>query len=161
MTPEGCIDGTLVIELADGWGAGSVAIRLLSKLGARVLKLGPPEGDRLRLIGPRAAERTTDDAENDCRANGIPAGRVQGMEEIAENAHTWARDMQLELEHLTIGPLKLLRPPFKSKRSPGVVESTAPNTGQHTQDVLSELLGFEKEMLDAISKNGVIGGPEL
>jgi len=26
---------------------------------------------------------------------------------------------------------------------------------------LSELLGFEKEMLDAISKNGVIGGPEL
>ena len=56
MTPEGCIDGTLVIELADGWSAGSVAGRLLSELGARVLKLEPPEGDRLRLIEPRAAD---------------------------------------------------------------------------------------------------------
>ena len=161
MTPEGCIDGTLVIELADGWSAGSVVGRLLSELGARVLKLGPPEGDRLRLIGPRAAERTTDDAENDCRANGIPAGRVQGMEEIAKNAHTWARDMLLELEHPTSGPLKLLGSPFKSTKSPGVVESTAPDIGQHTRDVLSELLGYDEEMLDALSKNGVIGGPEL
>ena len=106
-----------------------------------------------------AAERTTGDAENDCRANGIPAGRVQGMGEIAENAHTWARDMLLELEHPTSGPLKLLGSPFKSTRSPGVVKSTAPDIGQHTQDVLSELLGYDKEMLDALSKSGVIGGP--
>ena len=106
-----------------------------------------------------AAERTTDDAENDCHANGIPAGRVQGMEEIAKNAHTWARDMLLELEHPTSGPLKLLGSPFKSTRSPGVMESTAPDIGQHTRDVLSELLGYDKEMLDALSKSGVIGGP--
>ena len=52
MTPDGCIEGTLVIELADGWSAGSVAGRLLSELGARVVKLEPSDGDRLRHIGP-------------------------------------------------------------------------------------------------------------
>ena len=81
------------------------------------------------------------------------------MGEIAENAHTWARDMLLELEHPTSGPLKLLGSPFKSTRSPGIVKSTAPDIGQHTRDVLSELLGYDKEMLDALSKSGVISGP--
>ena len=56
MTPEGCIDGTLVIELADGWSAGSVTGRLLSELGARVVKLEPSDGDRLRHIGPQTTE---------------------------------------------------------------------------------------------------------
>ena len=52
MASDGCIDGTLVIELADGWSAGAVAGRLLSELGARVIKLEPADGDRLRHIGP-------------------------------------------------------------------------------------------------------------
>ncbi len=56
MTPEGCIDGTLVVELADGWSAGSIAGRLLSELGARVVKLEPSDGDRLRRIGPQTTE---------------------------------------------------------------------------------------------------------
>ena len=50
MAVQGCIDGTLVIELADGWSAGAVAGRLLSELGARVIKLEPAGGDRLRHI---------------------------------------------------------------------------------------------------------------
>ncbi|MEE2689065.1 MAG: CoA transferase [Pseudomonadota bacterium] len=54
MAVQGCIDGTLVIELADGWSAGAVAGRLLSELGARVIKLEPASGDRLRHIGPDA-----------------------------------------------------------------------------------------------------------
>lgn len=54
MASPSCIEDTLVIEIADGWSAGSVASRLLSELGARVVKLEPPKGDRLRHIGPGA-----------------------------------------------------------------------------------------------------------
>ena len=52
MSQTGCIDGMLVIEIADGWSAGAVAGRLLSELGARVIKIEPPQGDRLRRLGP-------------------------------------------------------------------------------------------------------------
>ena len=52
MASPFCIEDTLVLEIADGWSAGAVAGRLLSELGARVVKLEPPEGDRLRHIGP-------------------------------------------------------------------------------------------------------------
>ena len=54
MRSPSCIEDALVIEIADGWSAGAVTGRLLSELGARVLKLEPPEGDRLRHIGPGA-----------------------------------------------------------------------------------------------------------
>lgn len=57
-TPQ-CIDGTLVVELADGWCAAAVAGRLLSELGARVIKLEPPEGDRLHRQQPNEAGRTS------------------------------------------------------------------------------------------------------
>lgn len=50
----GCIDGTLVVELAEGWCAAAIAGRLLSELGARVIKIEPPEGDRLRRQPPGA-----------------------------------------------------------------------------------------------------------
>ena len=50
-----CIDGTLVIELAEGWCAAAIAGRLLSELGARVVKVEPPAGDRLRGQPPDAA----------------------------------------------------------------------------------------------------------
>lgn len=52
MSEIGCIDGMLAIEIADGWSAGAVAGRLLSELGARVIKIEPPQGDRLRRLGP-------------------------------------------------------------------------------------------------------------
>ena len=52
MSEPACIEDTLVIEIADGWSAGAVAGRLLSELGARVIKIEPPEGDRLRRTGP-------------------------------------------------------------------------------------------------------------
>ena len=55
MVSPSCIEDTLIIEIADGWSAGAVAGRLLSELGARVVKLEPPDGDRLRHIGPSAS----------------------------------------------------------------------------------------------------------
>ena len=104
-----------------------------------------------------ARTRTTDAALAACSAAGIPAGRVQSMAEIAGNPHTWARGMLLELDHPVSGPLKLLGSPFKSDRAPGVTRCTAPAVGQHTREVLAELLGYDDETLNALAEEGVIG----
>lgn len=56
MGEAACIDGKCVIEIADGWSAGAIAGRLLSELGARVIKIEPPTGDRLRRLGPGAKD---------------------------------------------------------------------------------------------------------
>jgi crotonobetainyl-CoA:carnitine CoA-transferase CaiB-like acyl-CoA transferase len=79
------------------------------------------------------------------------------MAEIAEAPHTWSREMLVELDHPTSGPLKLLGSPFKSSQSPGVVARTAPDIGQHTREVLVELLGYDDATLTTLEKDGVIG----
>jgi CoA:oxalate CoA-transferase len=50
--------------LAEGWCAAAVAGRLLSELGARVIKVEPPEGDRLRRQPPNAADGTSPTFQN-------------------------------------------------------------------------------------------------
>lgn len=103
-----------------------------------------------------ARERSTEEAITECDRHGIPVGKVQSMAEIAENPHTWGRDMLVELEHPVSGPLKLLGSPFKSNRAPGVVARTAPDIGQDTRAVLLELLGYDDTELQRLADEGVI-----
>ncbi|MBI2862604.1 MAG: CoA transferase, partial [Chloroflexi bacterium] len=45
------LDGLMVVELAEGW-AGPLCGKLMVELGAEVIKVEPPKGDRLRSLGP-------------------------------------------------------------------------------------------------------------
>ena len=47
----GALDGVLVVDASEGV-AGGYAGRLLADLGAEVVKVEPPSGDRLRALGP-------------------------------------------------------------------------------------------------------------
>ncbi len=102
------------------------------------------------------AARSVDTAVEDCLACKVPAGRVQGMDDVAENPFTWEREILVSLQHPESGEVKILGSPFKSNRSPGVVSSAAPTVGQHTRDVLGGLLGYSDERIDALVADKVI-----
>lgn len=149
-------DGMIVVEVEtqrqlDG------ATRLLGLASCALADAKAREAEFDAAFAAWARERSTEAAEAICEEHGVPAGKVQSMAEIAENPHTWARDMLVELDHPVSGPLKLLGSPFKSNHAPGVVARTAPDIGQDTRAVLSELLGYDDEKLDALAQKGVIG----
>ena len=52
------LDGTTVVDCTEGVASG-YASWLLAALGARVLKIEQPDGDRLRQLGPFAADRSS------------------------------------------------------------------------------------------------------
>ena len=150
-------DGMIVIEVETQLQLDAVINMLnLEACSLEDAKLHEAEFDQ--HLKTWAASRDIEGALSECENQGIPAAKVQSMEEIAESAHTWDRDMLVELEHPVSGPLKLLGSPFKSNRAPGVVARTAPDIGQDTRAVLSELLGYDEEKLNTLSKNGVING---
>ena len=148
-------DGMIVIEVETQLQLDAVIDMLnLEACSLEDAKLRETEFDQ--CLKKWAACRDTKSALSECEHQGIPAAKVQSMEEIAESAHTWDREMLVELEHPVSGPLKLLGSPFKSNRAPGVVLRTAPDIGQDTWTVLTELLGYDEEKLNTLSKNGVI-----
>jgi crotonobetainyl-CoA:carnitine CoA-transferase CaiB-like acyl-CoA transferase len=149
-------DGMIVIEVETQTHLnGATALLGLPNCSLDTAKSREPEFDDALCVWVRST--TTEDAIATCDHHGVPAGKVQSMAEIAEAPHTWSREMLVELEHPTSGPLKLLGSPFKSSQSPGVVARTAPDIGQHTREVLAELLGYDDTTLKALENDGVIG----
>ena len=102
------------------------------------------------------SSRTTDESIAVLLAHSVPAGQVQGIDDVAENPFTWERDILVTLQHPESGPVKLLGSPFKSNRSPGVVDTPAPTVGQHTKQVLSEILGYSDARIDELTEKQVI-----
>jgi len=102
------------------------------------------------------SSRTTAESIAVLLAHSVPAGQVQGIDDVAENPFTWERDILVTLQHPESGPVKLLGSPFKSSRSPGVVDTPAPTVGQHTKQVLSEILGYSDARIDELTEKQVI-----
>ncbi len=77
-----------------------------------------------------------------------------------------AREMLVAVEHPVIGRFPLPNLPIKLSRTPGGIRGPSPGVGQHTGEVLRELLGLAEEEVAELAREGVVmqgdeHGPEL
>jgi crotonobetainyl-CoA:carnitine CoA-transferase CaiB-like acyl-CoA transferase len=78
-------------------------------------------------------------------AAGVPCGSVRTLEEVFADPQIAAREMAPQLEHMTIGALKMLGVPVKLSETAGAVRTPPPLLGQHTDEVLQRDLGIAAE----------------
>jgi crotonobetainyl-CoA:carnitine CoA-transferase CaiB-like acyl-CoA transferase len=90
---------------------------------------------------------------------GVPCGPVHDMLEALEDPQTLARDMVVEVEHATLGPVKTIGLPVKFSQTPGKVRSGAPVYGEHTREVLRQH-GFDDKEIDALVKEKAVFAAE-
>jgi len=86
---------------------------------------------------------------------GVPCGPVHDMLEALSDPQTLAREMVVEVEHSTLGPVKTIGLPVKFSETPGKVLSGAPVYGEHTREVLAEH-GYDQAHIEALEKEGAI-----
>jgi crotonobetainyl-CoA:carnitine CoA-transferase CaiB-like acyl-CoA transferase len=72
-------------------------------------------------------------------AAGIPCGSVRNLQELFADPQIHAREMVTQLEHATIGQLRVLGVPVKLSDTPGGVRTPPPRIGEHTDAVLHDL----------------------
>jgi CoA:oxalate CoA-transferase len=73
---------------------------------------------------------------------------VQSAEDRVEHdPQLKARGMYAELDHPFLGRRKVQGVPFKLSKTPAAIRSPAPLIGQHTPQVLQELLGLSQQEL--------------
>lgn len=86
----------------------------------------------------------------------IPCGPILSMKEIAEDRSLYETGTLVEVEHPTRGSYLTVGNPIKLSDSPTEV-TRSPLLGEHTDEILRDVLGFsEREIMD-IRDSGAIG----
>ena len=87
---------------------------------------------------------------------GFPAAPVYEAHEAMNDPHLLARNMWVEVPHAIVGKYRSTNFPAAFSNTPGEATMGAPVLGQHTEEVLTQLLGYEEEQIKALEKEGKI-----
>jgi crotonobetainyl-CoA:carnitine CoA-transferase CaiB-like acyl-CoA transferase len=119
-------------------------------------------GDRLAhrdallpILEARFAERTTDDWLARLRGR-VPCAPVNTLAQALEDEQVRARGMIVEVEHPELGTLREVASPV---RTAGTVATPAPapRLGQHTDEILREILQYDPGRIAALRASGALG----
>lgn len=86
----------------------------------------------------------------------IPAGRINTVPEVLHDAHVRARDMVQHVPHASGELVPLLGPVAKFSATPSAIHLPPPLLGQHTEEVLCELLGMSKSEVEELQRQQII-----
>jgi CoA:oxalate CoA-transferase len=166
------LSGMKPLELREkyprGRGAGGI---FKTKDGGwiRLAAFGPRALDRIvqhmgvelddisqEMMKEKVAEMNRDEAVEMFTGIGLPCAPVYHVDETVEDPHVLARDMFVELEHPLAGKIKLINFPLKFSETQPVRRTPAPVLGEHNEELLKELMGFDDEKIDELMKKGII-----
>jgi formyl-CoA transferase/succinyl-CoA--D-citramalate CoA-transferase len=109
------------------------------------------------LIGKWTSSLACDDLLALLDEHGVPAGRIFTAPDMLRDPQYLARDM---VRRMTSSqgwdvPMTGVVPRFST--TPGTIRHTGPRLGEHTDEVLTELLGLDPDELAALRADGVTG----
>ena len=94
-----------------------------------------------------------------CNAVDIPVGPILSMKEIAEDESLRKTGTVVEVDHPTRGKYLTVGNPIKMSDSISEVKRS-PLLGEHTDEVLTKVLGFDKKTIAEIKGSGALSAPE-
>lgn len=88
---------------------------------------------------------------------GIPAGRIREVPEVLAAPEVLARDMVVEVAH-PLGGLKMVGTPIKLSDTPLKDDTAPPMLGQHTDEILAEVLERDPSEIARLRAAGAVSG---
>jgi CoA:oxalate CoA-transferase len=148
----------------DGWvvisAAGrEMATRLMRIVGAAedsTPLLGSSAGDHRRAFVERwCALHTVEEICATLTAAGIPVGPVKTIPEVAADPHLWEREMLVKIDDAVAGEMYVPGVTIKLSKTPGRL-GPVPTPGQHTDEILRSVLGYDDAMIDGLRQQGTV-----
>lgn len=102
------------------------------------------------------SERTADEVVASLDKCGVPAGKVQTGEDLLSCEHLKARKALVEVEDPDVGTLRLARAPVRLSAMNEVRADPAPRLGEHTDTVLTDLLGYSASKIAELRNSRVV-----
>ena len=94
----------------------------------------------------------------------IPCGPIQTIEQVVRDPQVLHREMIQEVTHAKAGTIAIANTPVRLSRSESGIKGPPADFGEHTADVLGELLGISAEDVAGLVERGVVmteGGPDI
>ena len=103
-------------------------------------------------------QRTKFEAMDELNQHDIPCGPILSMKEIAEEQSLRATGTVVEVDHPTRGKYLTVGNPIKLSDSPADVRRS-PLLGEHTDEILKDVLGFKAAEIAEIKNSGALSAP--
>src|SRR5207302_8136827 len=88
----------------------------------------------------------------------VPCGPIMSTQDLANDEHVHGRDMWVELDHPQRGKWWNVGMPIKLSASPAVIRRS-PTLGEHTDEVLKEVLGYDQARINSLRNAGAFSVP--
>jgi formyl-CoA transferase len=88
----------------------------------------------------------------------VPCGPIMSTSDLATDEHVRGRAMWVELDHPQRGKWWNVGMPIKLSASPAVIKRS-PTLGEHTDEILQEVLGYQKEKISTLKNAGAFSLP--
>jgi CoA:oxalate CoA-transferase len=164
---EGGEGGRPPYRAKDGWVVVSAAGR---DMAARLMRLVQGDGaevDATPLPGSSAADHRRARVEEWCGEHtveeicttlmdaGVPVAPVRTIPEVAKDPHLWEREMLVKMDDPVAGEMYVPGVTIKLSKTPGRL-GPVPTPGQHTDDILRDVLGYNGPTIAALRQQGVV-----
>ena len=104
-------------------------------------------------------QRTKLEAMAELNKHDIPCGPILSMKEVAEEESLRATGTVVEVDHPTRGKYLTVGNPIKLSDSPADVRRS-PLLGEHTDEILTQVLGYSAKELAEIKASGAVTAPD-
>jgi len=91
-----------------------------------------------------------------CESISIPSAPIQTVDQVFDDPQVVARGLRAEVDHPTAGRLALVGSPLCIPTSPTQVYRAPPLLGQHTDEILVDILGCTQDEVAAWRRAGVV-----
>jgi crotonobetainyl-CoA:carnitine CoA-transferase CaiB-like acyl-CoA transferase len=108
------------------------------------------------MIGERLGERTAREWLALLEPAGVPCGPINDLGQVFDDPQVRHRGMQVRAPHPAAGEVRMVANPMKFSATPIVHDAAPPLLGQHTREVLGEVLGLDRARIDALQSEGII-----
>jgi crotonobetainyl-CoA:carnitine CoA-transferase CaiB-like acyl-CoA transferase len=89
---------------------------------------------------------------------GVPAGRARDLDEVFSAPEVLQRGLVRKLPHPSIGEVSLLASPLRLTATPPEYRVPPPLLGQHTREILRDVLGIADDEIGRLIEAGIVRG---
>ncbi len=157
-----CKDGYLALNVPDDM----VWARLCTTMGRDDLindersNNGTTRASNAEFLAPIIEEwlsqKTRSEAETLLNQNGVPVGSVYTAKDVFESEQVKSRKALVNIDDPDVGTYQFARGPVMLSGSPEIETNPAPDLGQHSYEVLSEILRYSDVKIDKLAESGTI-----